>query len=63
MLKLLPVGLLTFVWATFFSTQAFAQDRTVSGRVLDECSSGMPGVNVLLKGTTRGTKTDRDGKL
>src|SRR5688572_15159748 len=30
----------------------------ISGRVLDEASQAIPGVNVLVKGTTNGTTTD-----
>ena len=38
-----------------------AQERTVSGTVTDEESSSIPGVNILVKGTTQGTITDIDG--
>ncbi|OYX10208.1 MAG: hypothetical protein B7Z16_18420, partial [Algoriphagus sp. 32-45-6] len=41
---------------------AFAQ-KTVSGTVLDEFGLGLPGVSVLVKGTTTGTATDIDGKF
>ncbi|MEQ8556561.1 MAG: TonB-dependent receptor [Cyclobacteriaceae bacterium] len=34
---------------------------TVSGRVTNESDEGLPGVNVLIKGTTQGTITDFDG--
>ncbi|GAB4000836.1 TonB-dependent receptor [Spirosoma daeguense] len=34
---------------------------TIQGRVTDEKNEAMPGVNVLLKGTNRGTTTDVDG--
>jgi TonB-linked SusC/RagA family outer membrane protein len=34
---------------------------TVTGRVTDESNSPLPGVNVVLKGTTNGTATDVDG--
>jgi TonB-linked SusC/RagA family outer membrane protein len=40
---------------------AFAQ-KTVTGTVLDEFGVGLPGVSVLVKGTTTGTATDIDGK-
>lgn len=33
----------------------------VSGRVVDESGLGLPGVNVVLKGTTNGTVTDSEG--
>lgn len=39
-----------------------AADLTVSGRVTDETGSGVPGVNVVVKGTTNGTQTDTDGR-
>ncbi|RIV26962.1 TonB-dependent receptor [Fibrisoma montanum] len=42
-------------------TQA-VQDRTVSGRVLSgEDNTPLPGVNVAVKGSTRGTTTDANG--
>jgi TonB-linked SusC/RagA family outer membrane protein len=41
---------------------AYAQDRVVSGRVTSsEDGSALPGVNILVKGTTTGTVTDSDG--
>jgi TonB-linked SusC/RagA family outer membrane protein len=43
-------------------TSAFAQERTVTGKVTSaEDGSSLPGVNVVLKGTTAGTVTDVDG--
>lgn len=47
----------------FATSVTFAQDRTVSGRVTStEDGSSLPGVNVILKGTTNGTATDSDGR-
>jgi TonB-linked SusC/RagA family outer membrane protein len=43
------------------SSAAMAQ-RVVTGTVLDEFDVGLPGVSVLVKGTTTGTATDIDGK-
>ncbi|WP_247237804.1 TonB-dependent receptor [Telluribacter sp. SYSU D00476] len=40
-----------------------AQDRTVSGTVTDETGGGLPGVSVVVKGTSTGTATDVDGKF
>lgn len=40
----------------------FAQERTVSGTVVDDAGLPIPGVNVVIKGTTTGTQTDFDGK-
>lgn len=40
----------------------FAQQREIKGRVTDGADkSGMPGVTVMIKGTTTGTATDIDG--
>jgi TonB-dependent starch-binding outer membrane protein SusC len=38
-------------------------DITVSGIVTDESNNAIPGANVLLKGTSRGTTTDVEGKF
>jgi TonB-dependent SusC/RagA subfamily outer membrane receptor len=43
------------------ASSAFAQDRMVTGIVKAKDGSVMPGVNVLLKGTSTGTTTDADG--
>ena len=41
---------------------AQAQDRTVTGKVTSaEDGSGMPGVSITIKGTTRGANTDSEG--
>jgi TonB-linked SusC/RagA family outer membrane protein len=39
-----------------------AADITVSGRVTDEKGEGLPGVNVVVKGTTNGAQTDVEGR-
>ena len=38
-----------------------AQERTLIGKVVDENSEGLPGVNIIIKGTTIGTITNFDG--
>ena len=46
----------------FTASMAFAQDRTVSGKVTSaEDGSAIPGVNIVVKGTTTGAVTDIDG--
>ncbi|PJJ59594.1 SusC/RagA family TonB-linked outer membrane protein [Hymenobacter chitinivorans] len=40
-----------------------AADIPVTGRVVDENGAGLPGVNVLVKGTAIGTQTDADGRF
>lgn len=52
---------LTLLLTAVFS--AFAQDVTVTGKVTDETDQGIPGVNVVVKNSTRGTSTDADGKF
>jgi len=42
---------------------SFAQERTVSGTVTDQTGFPLPGVNVLVKGTTTSAQTDFDGKF
>ncbi|HEY0741568.1 MAG TPA: SusC/RagA family TonB-linked outer membrane protein [Chryseosolibacter sp.] len=46
------------------SAIAFAQDREVTGTVTNSANgSALPGVNVILRGTTNGTTTDAEGKF
>ncbi|MDQ2658425.1 MAG: TonB-dependent receptor plug domain-containing protein, partial [Bacteroidota bacterium] len=46
------------------TTVAWSQSRTVTGKVTSaEDQSGIPGVNVLEKGTNNGTATDADGNF
>ncbi|TYZ10464.1 SusC/RagA family TonB-linked outer membrane protein [Hymenobacter lutimineralis] len=52
--------LLLFVCAGF--TSALAQTGSVSGRIVDEKNQGLPGVTVLISGTTLGTSTNSDGQ-
>jgi TonB-dependent starch-binding outer membrane protein SusC len=44
-----------------FSTGAWAQQRTVNGTVTDNTGAPLPGVTVVLQGTTTGTITNLDG--
>jgi hypothetical protein len=43
------------------SYKAIAQDRIIKGKVTDTDGSGIPGVNILLKGTSTGTNSDAEG--
>lgn len=45
------------------NTRVVAENYTVRGTVLDETDLPLPGVNVILKGTSIGTTTDYDGKF
>ncbi|PSR56118.1 hypothetical protein AHMF7605_22735 [Adhaeribacter arboris] len=54
--------LLSFLLFTMLLLQAKAQDRTITGKVTDGSNSqGLPGVTVLVKGTSTGTSTDTEG--
>ncbi|MFV7235062.1 SusC/RagA family TonB-linked outer membrane protein [Flavobacterium sp. ZB4R12] len=44
-----------------FSVYGQAQDVTVSGKVYDENGLPIPGVSILIKGTSKATATDFDG--
>ncbi|HEY5915868.1 MAG TPA: SusC/RagA family TonB-linked outer membrane protein, partial [Chryseolinea sp.] len=54
-------AMLLFLWLAL-AHSALAQERIVSGLAKDESGNGMPGVNVLIKGTNVGTATDGNGK-
>lgn len=46
----------------FFCALAYSSaQKTISGKVTDEGGEALPGVNVVIKGTTSGTQTDLDG--
>ena len=62
MLKPIRYWLLFLVALCCFRLEANAQDRTITGTVTDaEDNINLPGVNVLVKGTTTGTVTDVEG--
>jgi len=44
-----------------WATTAFAQEKEVSGKVTDENGATLPGVSVLVRGTSMGTATDANG--
>ena len=43
------------------SNVIIAQDLVITGKVIEKDGSAIPGVSILLKGTTRGTTTDVNG--
>lgn len=57
------VSRVVFLMALMLSVSwvAWGQDRKVSGTVQDAKGGGIPGVSVLVKGTTTGTTTDGNG--
>ncbi|WP_422860906.1 SusC/RagA family TonB-linked outer membrane protein [Flagellimonas sp. S174] len=55
---------LTLVLASFFVlciNFSFGQEKTISGNVTDQNGLPLPGVSVVVVGTTSGTQTDFDG--
>src|SRR5882757_4375796 len=56
--KILLIGTLLLGIQMF----GFAQDRTITGTIKGDAGEVLPGVNVLIKGTTVGTTTGADGK-
>jgi len=56
------VKMLLFLLAFAWSFQVVAQERIISGRVTSsDDGEGLPGVNILLQGTSTGSVTDFDG--
>ena len=54
---------LAFICAALTSVSAFAQDRNVTGVILDETDTGIAGAYVVVKGETRGAMTDDQGRF
>ncbi|MBU2947435.1 SusC/RagA family TonB-linked outer membrane protein [Zobellia uliginosa] len=53
---------LALILAVFINAAIFAQDAsTISGTIVDDANVPIPGVNVVISGTTTGTATDFDG--
>jgi len=60
-IKKVNLKILLFWLLIFAMPYAFGQDKTVSGRIIDPTGDPLPGVNVVIKGTTRGVVSDMDG--
>ncbi|GGZ25251.1 SusC/RagA family TonB-linked outer membrane protein [Echinicola pacifica] len=58
------IRLCIFVMAVLCVLSAHAQGQTITGRVLaEDAPDGLPGVTILIKGTTKGTTTDIEGRF
>ncbi|MAP81528.1 MAG: SusC/RagA family protein [Aequorivita sp.] len=53
-------GILTLVLVLIVQL-SFAQEKTISGMVTDDSGLPLPGVNIIIKGTSTGTQSDFDG--
>ena len=62
-LKQILAVCLVFVCAALTSSSASAQDRNVTGIILDETDTGIAGAYVVVKGETRGAMTDDQGRF
>ncbi len=40
---------------------SFAQEKSISGKVTSDAGESLPGVNIVIKGSSRGTSTDAQG--
>lgn len=47
---------------SLLSTSGVQQEQTITGTVTDENGMPLPGVNIMVEGTNRGTQTDFDGE-
>ena len=54
--------MLLFLFTALISMEIYAQGRNITGIVSDGSGSTLPGVSVIVKGTSNGTVTDVDGK-
>ena len=54
-------GFLSLILFGFAISLTFAQERTVTGTVSSDAEGPIPGVNIVIQGTTQGAVTDVDG--
>ena len=55
------IGILPLLLFGFAISFAFGQERTITGNVTSEEEGAIPGVNILIQGTSQGTVTGVDG--
>lgn len=55
--------LLVFLITSLLINQTYAQNFTLSGKVIDENEESIPGASVLVKGTSKGVATDLNGEF
>ena len=60
---LLPQGVSYAHPSAPYDSPVAAPEQLVRGTVRDETGNGLPGVSVVIKGTTRGTTTNTEGKF
>lgn len=63
-LRCLYTMLLTLFVLSLLSVQAYAQERTITGKVVSsKDNTPLPGVSIVIKGTNQGTATDANGQF
>lgn len=55
--------LLTFLLIAFTGMAAFAQNKQITGKVLSPEGTGLPGVSIVVKGSTKATTSGNDGSF
>jgi iron complex outermembrane receptor protein len=55
------VKVLLLIVSLLFTTLAYAQQKTITGKVTDTENEGIPGVSIVVSGTTVGTVTNFNG--
>ena len=61
--KLLRLTFLVCLAVVMSSATLFGQQKTVTGKVLDDSNAALPGASIVAKGTTIGTATDLNGNF
>ena len=59
--KMIIILLFYFTSTGALHAQQNTTERTVSGTIVDETGAAMPGVSILISGTSTGTRSDADG--
>jgi iron complex outermembrane receptor protein len=60
-IKQTNLRILLFSLLIFILPYTFGQEKTVSGKIIDSTGEPLPGVNVVVKGTTKGVVSDMNG--
>jgi len=60
MKKIFRISLMGFLLITQYML-AYTQEMTITGKVTDQSGDPLPGVNIVVEGTTTGTISDQDG--
>jgi hypothetical protein len=56
-------GVIFLLISLIFTSALYAQEKTLSGNISDNSGMSLPGVNVVIKGTSIGTVSDLKGNF